>query len=348
MIFKVTPSEIFYTVPTPEELQKAEETVSNLCHERIMAIYKDNDATRQKVSVWLDAELDKMHATGTGLHFLILRDITLCSREAGYPIIALGDLPGSVISYLLGVTEMDPFEYYTPEIVWGLDANPITPDCTIGIAPQVRPLIPKYLDSQHGFVPCDREMFRKISLVDVNTCEQLGGLAQETEKNPTLGDIDNIVCLRATKDILEEFSKENGTSIPLVEEFNQPENWNLHSLLRLYAFTKGEFSNGDNLMNLNASEFFVTREEFYHCLVQHNMPAEIALDIVKKGVWATSAKREKYNAILEFYQVPASVKDYYAKVQHLWTMASCVGRVMHKCYLAWYQEHFPEEYGNRC
>ena len=342
MIFKVTPCDVFFTVPTPEELQKAEETVTNLCQERILVIYKDNDATRQKVSVWLDAEFEKMRATGTGFHFLILRDIALCSREAGYPIIALGNLSGSVIAYLLGITEIDPFEYYTPEIVWGLDTNPIIPDCTIGIAPQVRPLIPKYLDSQHGFVPCDREMFRKISLVDVNTCEQLGVLAQETEKNPTAHDIKNAICLRAAKDILEEFSKENGSAIPLVEGFNQPENWNLHSLLRLYAFTKGEFSNGDNLMNLNSQDFFVTREEFYHCLVQHNVPVEIALDIVKKGVWATGEKREKYNAILESYQVPASVKDYYTKVQHLWTVASCVGRVLHKCYLAWYQENCPE------
>lgn len=344
MIFKVTPCDVFFTVPTPEELQKAEETVANLCQERILAIYKDNDATRQKVSVWLDAELEKMRATGTGFHFLILRDIALCSREAGYPIIALGDLSGSVISYLLSITEMDPFEYYTPEIVWGLDTNTITPDCTIGIAPQVRLLIPKYLDSQHGFMPCDREMFRKISLVDVNTCEQLGVLAQETGKEPTVDDIDNAICLRAAKDILEEFSKENGTSIPLVEEFNQPENWNLHSLLRLYALTKGEFNNGNNLMNLNSQDFFVTREEFYHCLVQYHVPAEIALEIVKKSVWATGAKREKYTAILESYQVPESVKDYYAKVQHLWTMASCVGRVLHKCYLAWYQEHFPEAF----
>ncbi len=342
MIFKVTPCDVFFTVPTPEELQKAEETVANLCHERIMAIYKDNDATRQKVSVWLDAELEKMRATDTGFHFLILRDIALCSREAGYPIIALGALSGSVISYLLGVTEMDPFEYYTPEIVWGLDTNLITPDCTIGIAPQVRPLIQKYLDNQHGLVPCNKELFRQISLVDANTCEQLGVLAQGTEKNPTVGDIDNAICLRAANDILEEFSKENGTSIPLVEEFNQPENWNLHSLLRLYAFTKGEFNNGDSLMNLNAQEFFVTREEFYHCLVRYNVPAEIALEIVKKGVWATGVKREKYNAILESCQVPEFVKVYYATVQHLWTMASCVGRVLHKCYLAWYQENYSE------
>ena len=137
MIFKVTPRDVFFTVPTPEELQKAEETVANLCHERIMAIYKDNDASRQKVSVWLVAELEKMRAAGTGFHFLILHDIAQCSQEAGYPIVALGNLSGSLIAYLLGITEMDPFEYYTPEMVWGSDANPITPDCTIGFAPKV-------------------------------------------------------------------------------------------------------------------------------------------------------------------------------------------------------------------
>ena len=114
------------------------------------------------------------------------------------------------------------FAKLTPEIVWGLDTNPITPDCTIGIAPQVRPLLQKHLDAQHGFTACDKELFRKISLVDVNTCEQLGVLAQRTDKTPTVDDINHAICLQAAKDILEEFSRETGIS---VEECKHPENW---------------------------------------------------------------------------------------------------------------------------
>lgn len=333
MIFKVTPNEVFYTIPTSEELVKAEEKVVNLCWECLSTIWKEDAATHQKVSAWLEEELAKMRATGSAFHFLILRDIAICSREAAYPIIALGNLSGSVISFLLRITETEPVEYYTPEIVFGSDANPVTPDCTIGIAPQVRPLLQKYLDDRHGFIECNKELFRQLSLVDVDTCTKLGALLQGTQKTPTLCDIDYKVCHRVANDILVEFSKEHRVSGVLVEEFNQPAHWNLNSLLRLYAFTKAEFNNGNDLKKLNASGFFVTREEFYHCLVQYNVPAEIALDIVKGGVWSTGTKREKYIATLESYRVPEFVKDYFSQVQNLWTMASCVDRVLHKCYL---------------
>lgn len=333
MIFKVTTRDIFYTVPTPEELRKAEETVANLCRERIY----DNDAI---TVARLDAELKKMRTTGTAFHFLILKDITLCSREAGYPVITLGNLSGSVISYLLGLTEIDPFESYTPEIVWGSDANPITPDCTIGIAPQVRPLLQKYLDAQHGFMDCDKELFRQISLVDVNTCEQLGVLAQAAGKKPSACDLDNAIYLRVARDILEDFCKENGTALPLVEGFKA--DWSFNSLLRLFAFTKGTFDL--KKPDWNDPNFFATRDEFYNRLVQCSVPADIALDIVKKGVWSSGTQREKYVQTLESYHVPKAIMDYFAGVGHLWTVSACIGRLLHKCYVAWYQKYFPEAF----
>lgn len=333
MVFKVTPRDIFYTIPSPAELRKAEENVENLCREHLSAAFKEDAATQQKVSAWLEEELAKMRTTGSAFHFLILRDIAICSREAACPIIALGNLSGSVISFLLRITEMEPFKYYTPEIVFGSDANPVTPDCAIGITPQVRPLLQKHLDGCYGFIDCNREMFRQISLVDLDTCAQLSVQLQGSKKYPTVGDIDPVVCFHTAMDILTEYAKERGLHIPMIEEFCRSNNWDLHALFRLYAFTVGEFNDGNNLMNLNAPEFFVTREEFYHCLVQYNVPVKVALDIVKGGVWSTGAKREKYIAILESYQVPEFVKDYFSQVQNLWTMASCVDRVLHRCYL---------------
>ena len=333
MIFKVTPNEIFFTIPTSEELRKAEDKVADLCRERLSTIWKEDNTTRQKVSAWLDIELEKMRATGTAFHFLMLCEIVTYSREKGYPVVALGELSGAVISYLLSITGMIPFEYYTPEIVWGLDANPISPDCTIGIAPQVRPLLQKHLDSCYGFANCNREMFRQIPLVDLDICAQLGVLLQDIKKYPTVGDIDYIVCCHVAMDILTAFAKERGLDIPSIEEFCQSKTWDLHTLSRLYAFTMGGFNDGSNLANLDDPKFFVTREEFYHYLLQYNIPVNVALEIIKNGVWATGSKRQKYTASLESYQVPEFVINYYSQVCNLWTMASCVDRVLHKCYL---------------
>ena len=333
MIFKVTPNEIFFTIPTLEELLKAEDKVAHLCRERLSTIWKEDPMTRQKVSAWLNIELERMRATRTAFHFLMLCEIVSYSREKGYPVVALGKLSGSVISYLLSITGRAPFEYYTPETVWGLDANPISPDCTIGIAPQVRPLLQKHLDSCYGFTDCNREMFRQIPLVDLDICVQLGVLLQDIKKYPTVGDIDHIVCFHVAMDILTEFAKEHGLDVSTIEEFCRSKTWDLHALSRLYAFTMGGFNDGSNLACLDDPKFFVTREEFYHYLLQYNIPVDVALEITKNGVWATGSKRQKYNATLVSYHVPEFVMNYYSQVYNLWTMASCVDRVLHKCYL---------------
>ena len=342
MLFKVTPNDVFFTVPTEEELHKAEDAVAKLCREHIKTCYDNNTEIGQYVHSILETELEKMHTTDMGFHFLILYDIAQCSREAGYPIISLGNFSGSWIAYLLGITDIEPLPYYTPEIVWGSDANLTKPDCTIGIAPPVRSILQKYLDEQRGFSDCDMELFRRISLADNHTCEQLGALAQATGENPSVDDLDDATYLRAAKDIIAEIFEENSAAIPLVEEMAQSGRLSFDSLLRLYAFAKGEFSNENGVLDLNYPNFFVTREEFFSGLIRHNIPVEIAAEIVKKGVWATGAKRDKYVAILESYQAPEAIIDYFFTVKNLWSKGSCVGRVLQKCYLAWYREHCPE------
>lgn len=74
------------------------------------------------------------------------------------------------------------------------------------------------------------------------------------------------------------------------------------------------------------------------------MPTDITLDIVKKGVRSTGAKREKYVKELEKYNVPEYIKNYFSDVTHLWVSTDCVGRLLHMCYIAWYQEKFPTEF----
>ena len=74
----------------------------------------------------------------------------------------------------------------------------------------------------------------------------------------------------------------------------------------------------------------------------HNVPADIVLDIVKKGIWAQGEKRQTYLKTLKSYNVPKSIEGYFSNVTHLWTLSSCIDRLLHKCYIAWYQENYPE------
>ena len=138
--------------------------------------------------------------------------------------------------------------------------------------------------------------------------------------------------------------EEDSVKALLYEEIKQITSWDFHSVLRLYAYTLDSFNHTKSIQNLNNENFFVTRDEFFKNLTCHNVPIDIALDIVKRGVWSTGAKREKYIHILDKYNVPEYIKNYLSDVTHLWVSADCVGRLLHMCYMAWYQEHFPTEF----
>lgn len=351
MEFKVTNSsnvmcvgDVFYSVPTAEEIKKAEDIIITICNENIDKYYSDN--LQEKVYERLNYEIKQMCATDSVFHFLIVKEIAEVSRKEGFPIITLGDLSGSLISYLLGITEYDPIDISMEspvlELVWGTVSKPVKPDFSIGIAPQIHPLIQKHLDAQYGFVECDKELYKQISLIDVKNCEILGNLSKEVGKRPSIQDFDNEVYIQAAKSIIEEFLEANKKPVNLIEEIKQIERWDFSLLLRFYAYINGSFEQPITLDNLNNSNFFVTRDEFFKSLLTHNIPDYIALDIVKKGVWSQGKKRQTYLKMLKSYNMPEYIESYYSNVTHLWTLSSSIDRLLHKCYIAWYQENYPE------
>lgn len=356
MIFKLTLNsneplvgDVFYTVPTTEEIQKAEKIVIDLCNERITEVYKESGQEIQKIiKDCLNNEIEKMCATETAYYFLVLKEIAELTQEEGYPIKTLGNLSGSIISYLLGITEYEPLsvgvENYLSELTWGTDTNITIPDFTLGIAPQIRPLIHERLDAKYSGVECDNNIFKQISLIDVKTCEVLGTLSKETGQRPLISDFDSSVYQRVVRNIIDDCMEEDSVKALLHEEIKQITHWDFHSVLRLYAYTLDSFNHTKSILNLNNKNFFVTRDEFFKNLTAHNVPTDIALDIVKRGVRSTGAKREKYVTELEKYNVPEYIKNYLSNVTHLWASADCVGRLLHMCYMAWYQEHFPTEF----
>lgn len=362
MIFKITLNsninsvgDVFFTIPSKYELIKAEKIVYDLCNERIVRLYNDNSVEfKTQIVNLLNNELDKMVATETAYHFLILKEIADLSTEKGYPIITLGDLSGSIISYLLGITKYDCFstnlKNYAPKIIWGTEENTKTPDFTIGIAPQIRSLINERLDSKYGSISCDNKTYKQISLDDVKTCENLGKLLKKFGSHPDNCEFDDTIYLRVVENIVDDYlnltreTKECVDYTSFSKELLQKNTWNFDSALRLYAYTNGAFNHTKSTSVLNDSNFFVTREEFFKCLTQHNIPANIALDIVKKGVWSMGEKRKKYVEVLDNYNVPEHIKNYFSDVTHLCTYSSCVDRLLHNCYIAWYQEKHPTEF----
>jgi len=341
--------DVFYTIPTEEEMKKAEKIIIDICNERLTEVYKTNTQEEQK-NIWdyLNNEIERMCATETAYYFLILRDITELSQEVGYPIKMLGNLSGSIISYLLGITAYDPLkaagEHFVPELTWGTDTNVTTPDFTVGIARQIRSFISERLDSKYSGVECNNNIFKQIPIVDAKTCEVLGTLSKETGQQPCISDFDSAVYQRVVRNIIDDCMEEDSVKAIFYEEIKQITNWDFHSVLRLYAYALDSFNHTKSILDLDNENFFVTRDEFFMNLISHNVSTDIALDIVKRGVRSTGAKREQYIKILDMYNVPEYIKSYLLDVTHLWVSADCVERLLHMCYMAWYQENFPTEF----
>ena len=355
--------DVFFRVPTKEEMEMAETTVSDICYKKAMKLYKSNpnDFENSAFSRF-EKELQKMCETETAYHFLILKEIAELSRKEGYPIMTEGNLSGSVISYLLGITEYDPFGFNIDnnaiELLWGTAEAVRMPDFSTGIAPQIRPLINRQLNSKYGYADCDKYTYRQISLTDVDICETLGRLFRATGRKPSFNDFNEKIYIKVVRNIADEYIAEFlnlekagcvlEEKLPGVlafaEELKQVTPCDFKQLLRLYAYQHGSFQQAKSVKKLSDPCFFVTRNEFFHTLTYYNIPATVALNVVKKGVWSQGNKRKNYIKILKSYNVPARICEYFSDVTNLWRSDACISRLILKCADAWYQIYFPKEY----
>lgn len=369
MRFKITSAgnnstfgDVFFSVPTKEEMQKAEKRVAEICHEKALKIYKDNpNVFENEIFARIEKEIEKMSATETVYHFLVLKEIAEVSREAGFPIMTEGNLSGSVISYLLGITEYDPMSFnldYTPiELLWGSDETVITPDFSTAIAPQIRPLIHSRLDSKYGFVDCNKDIYKQLSLTDTTICERLGKLLKVTDTKPSFKDYNDKIYIQVIKNIADEyicefeelkkegymFDEELPHVLSFAKDLKLMKHCNFKQLLSLYAYRQGSFNTKKSLSTLS-NDFFTTRDEFFNALIYHKVPDAVAFEIVKKGVWSTQDKRKKYAEILSSYNTPECVSEYFSNVSHLWETHACISRLMLMCAIAWYQINYPTEF----
>ncbi len=244
------------------------------------------------------------------------------------------------------------------DMVWGNYKNPIIPDFSLSIAAPVRPLIHHKLNAKFGFTKAEDTVFNRISLTDSALCENIGRLAKLTGQMPTYKQFGNDVCLQVVRnisqDILEEICemKENGYiteeeipyPIPFVEELNQLNRCDFSTLLRLYAYRHGSFKEAKTIFNLSNKHFYVSRDEFYNALISYNVPKDVALKVVEKGVWSIEKTRPNYINSLKEYSVPDYILDYFDKARNLWPIAACLSRLLLMCTFAWYQIYYSVEF----
>ena len=93
--------------PVPEG-DTAESYIKNLCLEGFEKRYGDNEEVKKQ----LFYELDMINKMGFNEYFLIVADFVSYAKRSGIPVgPGRGSAAGSVVSYCLGITDVDPIKY---------------------------------------------------------------------------------------------------------------------------------------------------------------------------------------------------------------------------------------------
>ncbi|MEK7168415.1 MAG: DNA polymerase III subunit alpha [Patescibacteria group bacterium] len=125
----------------------AEETLKDLAHQRITNRY---EKVTDEVLKRLNYELEIICNKGYASYFLILADLTSWCDQNGIITNTRGSAAGSVASYVMGITTVDPLRYALPFERFLNPLRPSSPDIDLDISDDRREDLIAYIVSKYG------------------------------------------------------------------------------------------------------------------------------------------------------------------------------------------------------
>jgi DNA polymerase-3 subunit alpha len=136
----------FPQFPVPNGLT-AEEQLRKLCHEKINDRIED---VNQEVKDRLEYELDIIIKKGYAPYFLIVADMVNWANEKGIVTNTRGSAAGSLVSYVLGITTVNPIRYYLPFERFLNPYRPSPPDIDFDVSDNRREEVIDYIVNKYG------------------------------------------------------------------------------------------------------------------------------------------------------------------------------------------------------
>ncbi len=134
--------------PIPESHNGPDAYLRHLCEEGLIARYGE---TTTELTDRLDYELGVIERMGYAGYFLIVRDFVAYARSENIPVgPGRGSAAGSLVSYVLGITNIDPMKF---DLLFERFLNPermSMPDIDIDFADSGRDKIIKYVIEKYG------------------------------------------------------------------------------------------------------------------------------------------------------------------------------------------------------
>lgn len=350
-IQKNRPGNLSFSVPTQDAMEKAEDEVAALCRDK----YRKAFPERKEPFTQLEMELKQMKETGTAFHFLILREAAKLSREEGYPLMANSKWACSLIAFLLEISQVDPFYLFrSGRFTLG------KPYFEIHVALSVFDQLTQRLQKKFSEVDAAELRCHTITVMESERCERIGKLSRKTGEPPShFGNDVYISVLHTVADQIlarsldaKNDNEEEGLQLMhFASEIKGITECDFDTLVRIFAYDKGTFSETKRLENLKNPNFFVLREELEEALQACGMPYEDAQYLAHMGVWhnaGNDARQEEDAGLMERYHVPQEIRDRFSSIWNLQPAYGCINRLIFMCMEAWYRLNYLTEYEQIC
>ena len=136
----------FPKIPLPAQTNEGEE-LAKQCFERLPKVIGGTGEAEKKR---LEYELGIINTKGYSAYFLIMADLAQWCNEQGIVINTRGSAAGSLVSYIMGITTVNPLKYYLPFERFLNPSRPSPPDIDLDVADDKRDRIIAHIAEKYG------------------------------------------------------------------------------------------------------------------------------------------------------------------------------------------------------
>ena len=356
---------IFYNVPTEQEIDRINEIIEEKCENLVEEKYAEDIDMYCEAMERLAQELDLMEQTRCAFEFFLVEAVLQYSLQEGYPILVYGELAGSFIAYLLGITNFYPLASETRidvNMVWKRRNGKIQPpNFSLGIASIVRDGLNHFLNGttpELYNIKANREIYKFISMPNNTWSWEIGELIRRTNSyyDNSISEklsmnafqtwvderIDDYKKRMKNDRINKELWKED---MLLIQSMKNIGTVDRQTFVKLYAYLMMGYKGKKTLDKLNQTDFYVFEDDLFSALLDLDIPKEKAEEMVfDKKVYAPFSDGMTYVNQLADYDVPENLLNYCSAVSSLWGKAPCISKVNMYYILEWYKQNYPVEY----
>lgn len=329
---KMSIGDLFYSVPAKEEKVKAFDELVQICLKRADREFprRPDHPERNGMIPQVEKELGMILDCGYAFDFLIMHEIASLSKELGYPTAMFGMEGGLIVSYLLGISNIQPAQTGFNTVPSDIAIETAWSDCsfdfTMAIAEPIRKCIQHRLDQRFGMVDDRIVSYSRIRLPQFHTLETIGELAAESGVSFADIDIENPKLIESVyNDICHSrFQREQCCSLPE----------STLELARIYAYA---CCGSEPKNDYTAVKDFVFRDDIYKELVKDDDLPIGEINSLSCNC-SMGCKKEKDIKILIGYGVEERMISAYRKLHNQCYAAECLARVNMLIMLKYYKK----------